>query len=108
MQLHVIIRDWIYPRKWDCFFDSAAIFQSCFMAATKGKQMKRNVKNTMTRVIIARRLEVATQLVEAGRRDWLVAMHINTALEQARMLPDNPGNRAIRASIAACKERLSK
>ena len=79
----------------------------CFIKGDGIMVLKRSVKNTMVRVIIARRLEVALSLVEAGRRDWLVAMHINVALEQARLLPDNPGNRAIRASIAACKERLS-
>lgn len=69
--------------------------------------IKRSVGNTMKRVIIARRLEVATSLVNSGRRDWLVAMHLDTALKYARELPDNPGNRAIRASIVAAKEALS-
>ena len=84
----------------------SVLFQMCFIKGD-GTMIQRSIKNTMTRVIIARRLSVATEMVAKGRRDWMVKMHLEEALSQARTLPDNPGNRAIRASIVAALEALN-
>lgn len=74
--------------------------------------IQRSRKNTILRAVIAKRLQAcmrrATRPIFSADLNYDLTRHdLETAVSYARQLPDNPGNRAIRASIVAALEALN-